>query len=126
LEDGLFGLGPAWYHLGTSAAQTFLGHPGEPDFIVFDFGVTVTGSANPQGRDAITHFERGLDDIVVLNSFAEISPGVSYNAVAEGIGRHASFEETIEYRLVHLEFDRGAPIQIDAGDIGQLRFVDLI
>ena len=122
----MFGLGPAWYHLGTSANETFLGHPGEADFFVFDFGVTAAGSANPQGRDAITHFERGLDDIVILNGFAEISPGVSYNSVAEGVGRHAGFEETIEYRLVHLEFDQGVAIQIEVGDIGQLRFVDFV
>jgi len=122
----MFGLGAGWYHLGTSADQTFLGHPGEADFFIFDFGVTSTGSAILQGKDAITHFERGLDDIVILNGFAEIAPGVFYNAVAEGVGRHAGFSDTIEYRLVHLEFDHGVPIQMDVGDIGRLRFVDLV
>lgn len=122
----MLGLGPGWYHFGTSADETFRGHPGEADFFVFDFGVTTSGQALAQGQDAITHFERALDGIVILNGYAEIGPGVSINSVAEGVGRHGGFEETIEYSLVRLEFVGGVASETQIGDIGHLRFVDLI
>ena len=72
--SGLYGQGPGWYHLGTGADELFLGHPGEADYFIFDFGVTAVGTASIQGSDATTHFERTLDAIVVLNSFVITAP----------------------------------------------------
>jgi hypothetical protein len=125
-DEGLFGLGPGWYHIGTADNQLFIGHPGEADFYILDFDVMASGHADKQGRDTISHFERELDGIVTLNTFAEISPGVSYSAMAEGTGPHGQFEEEITYTLAHLEFVAGEAVQSEIARIGQLRFVDFI
>jgi len=124
-DTGEFGSGPGWYHFGTSDNQLFIGHPGEADFYVLDFGVTASGDANTQGKDTISQFERGLDGIVALDSFAEISPGVSYSAVVDGTRPHGHFDG-IAYILVHLEFVEGTAVETEIADLGLLRFVDLV
>ena len=125
-DTGHFGLGAGWYHFGTSENQLFVGHPDEADFFVLDFDVMASGKADKQGKDAITHFERGTDDVVFLNTFAEIAPGVSYSTVAEGTGPRGRFDDGIEFSLVRLEFVGGIPIQTHLTDLGDLRFVDLV
>jgi hypothetical protein len=123
---GMFGIGPGWYHLGTAADELFLGHPGEADFYIFDFGVMADGTARPQGDDVITQFERGLDGILILHESAQIAPGVSYSALAEGSGPHGGFDSRIDYSLVRLEFDQGVPIQMEIGSIGSLSFSEFV
>ena len=125
-ETGMLGLGPGWYHIGTAADDLFLGHPGEPDYFIFDFAVTEAGSAQPQGDDVATHFERALDGIVILNSFAEVEPGVSFNSVAEGLGPRAQLEERIEYTLVLLRFEGPVAIETEIGRIGTFGFSEFV
>jgi hypothetical protein len=123
---GLFGAGPGWYHLGSSADQIFLGHPGEADYFVFDFGVTSGGSAVGQGFDIATQFERGLDGIIALNSFAIIGPGESFGVVAEGAGAHGRLDDGVDYTLVQLRFEGPLPVQTELAGLGSFGFAELV
>lgn len=125
-ETGLFGAGPGWYHIGTSANQLFQGHPGEADYFVFDFGVTADGTGVDQGFDVATHFERTLDGIIVLNTFAEIGPGESYGVVASGVGPRAGLEDRVEYTLVKLRFEGPLPIETEIAGVGAFGFSELV
>ena len=125
-DSGLFGLGAGWYHTGTSADQIFLGHPGAADFYVLDFDVMADGTARAQGVDIITQFERALDGVVALNSFALIAPGVSISTEAQGTGPQDRFEDGVDYSLIHLEFVDGQPLRTELADLGGLRFADIV
>ena len=125
-EAGLFGAGPGWYHLGSSADQIFLGHPGETDYFVFDFGVMASGDAVGQGFDVVTQFERGLDGIVVLNSFAITGPGESFGVVAEGAGAQGRLDDGVHYTLVQLRFEGPVAVQTELAGLGSLGFSELV
>jgi hypothetical protein len=125
-ETGLFGAGPGWYHLGSSADQIFLGHPGEADYFVFDFGVTASGAAVGQGFDVTTHFERGVDGIIVLNSFAVTGPGESFGVVAEGAGPRGRLDDGVDYTLVQLRFEGPVAVQTELAGLGGLGFAELV
>lgn len=125
-DTGLYGAGPGWYHIGTSADQVFLGHAGEPDYFVFDFGVMANGTGLPQGFDVTTQFERGLDDIIVLNSFAVIAPGESFGVVAEGLGPTAKLDEGVAYTLVRLRFEGPVAVETEIAGFGTFGFIDLV
>jgi hypothetical protein len=125
-ETGLFGAGPGWYHLGSSADQIFLGHPGEADYFVFDFGVTPGGDAASQGFDVATQFERGLDSIIVLNSFVATGPGESFGVVAEGAGARGRLDDGVDYTLVKLRFEGPVPVQVELAGLGSFGFSELV
>jgi hypothetical protein len=125
-ETGFLGLGAGWYHFGSAGDEVFLGHTGEKDFYILDFGVTVGGEAADQGLDVITEFERHLDGVLPINAFAPITPGVSFSVVAQGFGPHVRYEDGVDYDLVKLEFQGPVAVQTPLADLGGLRFVDLI
>ena len=125
-DTGLYGAGPGWYHIGTSANQLFLGHPGEADYFVFDFAVTANGTGASQGFDVTTQFERGLDDIIVLNSFAIIGPGESFGVAAEGIGPKGKLDEGVDYTLVKLRFDGPVAVETEIARFGTFGFAELV
>lgn len=61
--------GDGWYHYGTSADQTFVGHPGILDVYLRDFGLnSLTDVALSQGNDTIDTFDAGLDQLFSTNS----------------------------------------------------------
>ena len=126
LPEGLYGAGPGWYHIGTSQDQVFLGHPNEADYFVFDFDVTSTGNFANQGFDVTTQFERALDGVVPLDTFATISPSEAYNVVAAGGGGHGKLDETIAYALVRLRFEGPMTVETEIGPIGSFGFIELV
>ena len=125
-SEGLYGAGPGWYHFGTPEDQLFLGHPNEADYFVFDFDVTSTGDFTSQGFDVATQFERGLDGIVTLDSFAIIGQGESYNVVAGAGSAHGRLDASIDYTLVRLRFDGPTAVEIEVGDAGGFGFIGLV
>jgi hypothetical protein len=122
----LYGAGPGWYHIGTPEDQLFLGHPNEADYFVFDFDVTSTGGFASQGLDVTTQFERALDGIVALDSFATISPVEAYNVVARGGGAHGKLDDSIEYALVRLRFEGPMTVESEIARIGSFGFIELV
>ncbi|WP_374471552.1 hypothetical protein [Phenylobacterium sp.] len=61
--------GPGWYYFASPGSQAFVGHPGELDVYIRDFGLFGLGdAAAPLGDDTIDVFELGLDRIVTLNA----------------------------------------------------------
>lgn len=125
-DTGLYGAGPGWYHIGTSADQLFQGHPGEADYFVFDFSVMANGTGLAQGFDATTQFERALDGIIVLNTFAETAPGESYGVVAEGGGPKSGLDDRVQYTLVQLRFEGPVAVETEIAGIGTFGFIELV
>lgn len=125
-DTGLYGAGPGWYHIGTSANQLFVGHPGEADYFVFDFDVTADGTGRSQGFDVTTQFERALDGIIVLDTFAETGPGESYGVVAAGAGPRAGLDDRVHYTLVQLRFEGPVAVETEIAGIGTFGFIELI
>lgn len=125
-DEGMYGAGPGWYHVGMPADQVFLGHRGQADYYVLDFNVTAGGMATSQGADTVTQFERAIDGVIYLDSFAVISPGVSYSIVATGSGPQGPYDGGVDYSLVHLAFIDSSPVQIDVASLGSLAFADLV
>ncbi|WP_331085957.1 hypothetical protein [Phenylobacterium sp.] len=125
-DTGLYGAGPGWYHIGTSADQLFLGHEGEADYFVFDFDVLANGTGRPQGFDVATQFERALDGIIVLNTFAETGPGESYGVVAEGVGPKSGLEDRVHYTLVQLRFEGPVAVETEIARLGTFGFGELV
>jgi hypothetical protein len=124
--EGFYGAGPGWYHFGTSGDQLFLGHPGEPDYFVFDFAVTAAGGAARQGFDTVTQFERGLDGVIALNTFALLAPGESFNVAAEGLGRMGWLDDGVAYTLTRLSFDGPVAVETEIAGLGLLGFAELV
>jgi hypothetical protein len=125
LAEGLYGAGPGWYHLGTPDAQLYLGHPNEADYFVFDFDVTAQGGFTSQGMDVTTHFDRGLDGIVALDSFAIIGQGESYGIVAGAGHAVGKLDDRIEYTLTRLRFDGPVAVETEIASVGAFGIVEL-
>jgi hypothetical protein len=125
LAEGLYGAGPGWYHLGTPDAQLFLGHPNEADYFVFDFDVTSHGGFTSQGFDVTTHFDRGLDGIVAVDSFAIIGPGESYGVVARSGHAAGKLDDRIDYTLTRLRFEGPVAVEAEIASVGAFGIVEL-
>jgi len=95
-EDNPFAIhGAGWYHFGTPASEAFVGHPGELDVYVRDFGLYgLTDAAQPQGYDTIDVYEMGRDTVLPLNSDVTVDAD-NYNTIVSRELQHAPDGEVI-------------------------------